>query len=184
MFQCWSGIMWQRLILDTRIIPVNIFLHIRSTQFFDSTQLQTHCHTARKIILYCRIISEIMVVLVWRCYILRKFQDDPEVTFKVTPTSTIMNRRNSDIFILWFGFRLRYFVHSSFSYTHNIVSSNSIAAPALVALVQLYTRCTIKILLSASSLAERGSHNNMLSLFSLVNLKNLKKWLRICNRPW
>ena len=83
--------------------------------------------------------------------------------------------KNSDIFILWFGFRLRNFVHSSFSYTHNIVSSNSIAAPALVALVQLYTRCTIKILLSASSLAERGSHNNMLSLISLVNLKKIEK---------
>ena len=93
------------------------------------------------------------------------------------PTSTIMQGKNSDIFILWFGFRLRNFVHSSFSYTHNIVSSNSIAAPALVALVQLYTRCTIKILLSASSLAERGSHNNMLSFLSLVNLKNLEKWV-------
>ena len=94
------------------------------------------------------------------------------------PTSTIMQGKNSDIFILWFGFRLLNFVHSRFSYTNNIVSSNSIAAPALEAqkerkadeLVQLYTRCTIKILLSPSSLAERESHNNMLSSLSLVNL--------------
>ena len=38
-------------------------------------------------------------------------------------------------------------------------------------------QCTIIILLSASSLAERGSHNNMLSLLSLDNLNNLEKWV-------
>ena len=74
---------------------------------------------------------------------------------ELIPTSTIMHGIFFDIFILWFGFRLRNFLHSRFSYTNNIVSSNSIAAPALVALVQLYTRCTINFFLSASSLAER-----------------------------
>ena len=37
--------------------------------------------------------------------------------------------------------------------------------------------CVLYTPLNASSLAESGSHNNMLSLLSLANLKNLKKWL-------
>ena len=76
------------------------------------------------------------------------------------------------------------------------MSSNIIAAPALVVqkerkkerqmslLASLkHNSCSVlhslynQNLLSASSLAERGSHNNMLSLLSLDNLKNLEKWV-------